>query len=57
MLDEIPLESLINNSGGIHWYDLKLKRIALATLLRGRGRKERIRKRRKVGGEKTKGRG
>lgn len=55
MLDEIPLESLINNSGGIHWYDLKLKRIALATLLRGR--KERIRRRRKVGGEKTKGRG
>lgn len=57
MLDEIPWESLINNSGGVHGYDLRLKRITLATLLRGGGgRKERIRKRRKLGGEKTKGR-
>lgn len=43
--------------GGVHWYDLKLKRITLATLLRGGGgggRKERIRKKRKVGGEEGK---
>lgn len=48
MLDEIPWESLINDSRGIHWYDLKLKK--LLWLLKRRRRKKRKNKEEEEGG-------